>query len=339
VGLVAIAHAPVSAKDAQRQNFVKPGSARKFRASFAASTAIWIRRTPMSVPGLGPVGIDQHGLQLATALRLPGHGPLAAGSAAEISRAAAIGASEIQTIVAEESLTPVDLGLLAPGEAPSDASIGLYSSELGDPTQMARDTQAANVALQAALDATIEIENRVAAALALAIQSDVAEDAVRLLQAIEDGDASATALASKLPANAAIPNETAVAPPPAPAISAEQAALAARLQDLFAAAQTGGAAGAEALARTIGILQATIPDDSLPPAQGLRSLAQLLLPAAALPLSAAEINPMLAAMQVSLMLAAKSTLERLRKLREDRMKVLALSAFARLETDESRESE
>jgi hypothetical protein len=301
----------------------------------------------MSVPGLGPVGIEQIGLQLATSLRLTGHGPLAAGSAAEISRAAAIAALAVPNSRAEDLSTPVDLTLLAPGEAPSDASIGLYSSELGDPTQMARDTQAADLALQpqaaamklqAALDATLEIENRLAAALALAIQSDVSEDAVKLLQAIEDGDAR-SALAARLTPLAS--SEESAAPPPALAILGDQAALAAQLQGLVASTQTAGVAGAEAeaLARTIGMLQATIAESDSPPAQGLRTLAQLLLPTTALPLPGAEVDPLLAAMQVSLMLTARATLERLRKLREDRMKVLALAPFSQLETDETREGE
>ncbi len=272
----------------------------------------------MSVPGLSPAGLD-----LATLLRLSGHGPLAAGSAAEIASAAAIRPAMVENVALQEAIAQVDLSLLGPGEAPSDASIGLYTAALGDPGEVA--TLAANAeAIQLNLVAA-RIDQILVEALSLSLRTAPAQEVLDLMQAVE-----AAALAAGLSESA-----QAAASPAQEAAPGGQAGMLANLQGLVAAAQTGDMTGAEALARAIGTqVQATLPGETPPPA-----LMQLLAPATGFPMGGAEVNPMLMAMQMSLMLSAKSTLARLRKLREDRLKLLAIAPFAPLEEDKTRESE
>lgn len=316
----------------------------------------------MSVPGLSPVG-----LELATLLRLSGHGPLAAASASNI----ALAAADAGKTAPSEPSAPSDLGLLAPGEAPTDASIGIYSSDIGDPTRLPASTEAA---LAAELQATavlddqllmLEIEannlanaetaaaslpsaqanpsaptpndpgaaaqfgNSLADALSSAIQSSVAQDALNLFQAVEAGDAAnAAAVAARLQPSLASLGA-------APAAASEPAAVLGQLQSLVASARAGDMTGAAALAQAI---QAQV--QSAPPPEAVSPLLmQMLAPTTAFPAFGGAIDPMLMAMQWSLLLGAKATLGRLRKLREDRVKILAIAPFGGLHEDETREDE
>ncbi len=307
----------------------------------------------MSVPGLSPVGAD-----LATLLRLSGHGPLAAASASNIA-AAAIAAAEVQTTVPNGPLAPSDLALLAPGEAPDDASIGLYSAEIGAPANLSANAEAALAlefqatallddqllmqeidannlakAMPSDLGAAAEIDKSISGTPPSALHSIIAQDALNLFQAVEAGDAAnAAAVAARLQPGLASLGASAAPALAAPATAGEPPAMLSQLQSLVASASSGDMTAAAAIAQAIKAqVQSAAPPETFSPL-----LMQMLAPATGLPIFGCSVDPMLMAMQWSLLLGAKATLDRLRKLREDRMRVLAVAPFGGLHEDETRE--
>ncbi len=169
------------------------------------------------------------------------------------------------------------------------------------------------------------------------VQSTLAQDTLNFFQAVAAGDAAnAATLAARLqPSLASLGDASASADAVAPAAASGETAVLGQLQSLVASAQAGDMTAAAAIARTI---QAQV-QSSAPPAPVSPLLMQMLAPAGIFPALSGVVDPMLMAMQWSLLLGARGTLARLRKLREDRIKILAIAPFGGLHQDETREDE
>lgn len=245
------------------------------------------------------------------------------------------------------------LAYMLAGEAPDDASIGLYSEALETPQQLAANAQAdaleqqqvllqdgesASAAAAAltgaradqpmqtgaaaqALGAVEEIDQRLAAGLLEAKLNVFSTDLDELLQAVEAGSAVASAEAADLmQANLAIQSESPLEIPMAPALNLTAAAasnLAAQIQNLATTAQTGDLADATALARTIRDQLQTLNSIgfALFAPRPLATVAPSLLAPSLLAPSLVDLttNPLLLVFQASLLLGVKTTLNKVRK--------------------------
>ena len=305
----------------------------------------------MSVPGLNGVGPD-----IATAIR----------PAQNAAPQASNGAASLASTPPEDKAGRTALNELLDGAAPSDASIGLYSAA-PDAATLAADLQtndilkqdilqqnlASNAQTRASLAADLlprqneaamaqrngtalaDIENSLKAALAEAKQAAFAADLQDLLQAVEAGaSGEAAALAGRLQAarseaQAFSPTAVAAALPRNEAV----AALPALVENLIAMAEAGDMAAAAVFGRAIrmrmGETAAALPPGWL--AALAAASAQWLAPP---PDVAAD--PLLQAYQASLIIGLGTMLDKLRKSRQDRMKILPVLA---LEEGGTREDE
>ncbi|MGO8739669.1 hypothetical protein [Rhodoblastus sp.] len=306
----------------------------------------------MSVPGLNGVGPD-----IANAIRL-------AQSAAPQPGGPSV--SSAPATSPEDTAAQAALNEYLNGAAPSDVSIGLYSAApdsaaamvaeqaaLAEEVQtggiqrqelvqqdlganaLANATLAADLLQQQAETAIVqqnqgalaEIENSLNAALVEARQTSFVAGLQNLIQAVEAGASEeSVALADRLQAAqqgaggldlaaiaASLPeNETA-------------AALPALVENLIATTQSGDMTAAGFFAQAIRMQIEETPE-ALPP-RWLATLAAA--PGASLapfPPDVAD-DPLAQAYQVSLIIDIKTTLNKLRKLREDRSKILPILAL------------
>ncbi len=313
----------------------------------------------MSVPGLNGVGPD-----IATAIRL-------AQGAAPAAPQASDGSASSAPNPPQDKAAQAALNELLNDAAPSDASIGLYSAAPDttalDAEQAARaaDVQAAdmlqrNLLLQAVASdalaratlaadqslrrneaavvqqsgtALADIENSLNAALAEAKQTAFAADLQNLLQAVEAGAAEvATALADKLQAAQGEAEALDLAASSAGLPQAETAAaLPALVENLIATTQSGDMTGAALFAQAIRMQMNEAPA-ALPPGW----LAALAAARGAILAPPPDVgaDPLLQAYQASLLIGVRRTLNKLRRLREDRMRLLPILALGQSEQRE-----
>lgn len=271
----------------------------------------------MSVPGLNGVGPE-----VAASIRL-------AQSAAP---AAAPQTSGVPTPAKPpgENAAQAALNEFLSGPAPSDASIGLYSAAPAALAAEQLQQQTLAEIVQQDQGALAEIEKILNGALIIAARAGFVTDLQMLLQAVEAGASQeAAAFAGKLQAalqSAGVPslspglaqNETGAVPP-------------ALVENLIAAAQSGDMAAGAVFAQAIRAQMEAAPA-ALPPGW----LAALAAARGTLAPPDVAADPLLQAYQMSLLIGVKTTLNKLRKLRDDHMKILPILA---LDESELREDE
>jgi hypothetical protein len=304
----------------------------------------------MSIPGLNGVAPD-----IANAIGL-------AQSAAPQSSGSSV--SSAPATPPADTAAQAALNEILNGATPSDASIGLYSAapdaalaanrQATDILQkdMLQQDLASNAQARATLAADLpqlqneaatvqrngtalaDIENSLKAAVFEAKQAACPADLHVLLQAVDAGASEAAALAGRLQAaqsEARAFNPTAVAAgwPQNETV----AGLSALVENLVAMTQAGDMSAAAVFAQAIRLrMGETAP--ALPPGW-LAALAAASAQGLAPPPDVAA-DPLLQAYQASLIIGLRTTLDKLRKLREDRMKILAALA---LEEGRTREDE
>jgi hypothetical protein len=298
--------------------------------------------------------LNAAGPELAVQIHLQQIHDAAVAQAASIS--AATVANAAQKLASQHLAAQAQLTDMLDGEAPDDASMGLYSENIFA-TEVAANASRQQLLVQdeesaaaAAVALTVEqadqqmpggaasnglgavaaIDQRLDSGLIEARLTAFASDLGDLFQAVEHSQASP---ANPLPlaSVSASPPETALAEPVAPNLAAIAASnLAAQIQNLAAAAQSGDLAAATALTRTISAQLQTMSPNVL----------QLLAPpppAAAPSLVDLVTNPLLLIFQASLLLDVKTTLNKARKPLDDHIAILPFLALGEMHDDGSKD--
>ncbi len=318
----------------------------------------------MSVPGLNGVGPD-----IATSIRLAQG---AAPAAPQTSNGSAASAPANPLEDKAQRASDAALNEFLNGAAPSDALIGLYSAAPDAAANaaeqaLAADAQATDIQQQNLLrqdiasdalaratlstdflpqqtaaatvqqyqGALAEIENSLNAALAEAKQSAFAAGLQSLLQALDAGASEeAAALAENLQAAQGEAGALKLTAISTGLPQNQAAALPALVENLIAATQAGDMTAAAFFAQAIRRQMDEAP--VAPPPDWLAALAAARAGALAPPLPDVAADPLLQAYQASLLIGVKTTLNKLRKLREDRMKILPILALedGRISSDE-----
>lgn len=308
--------------------------------------------------------LNAAGPELAVQIHLQQIHDAAVAQAASIS--AATVANAAQKLASQHLAAQAQLTDMLDGEAPDDASMGLYSENIfatevaANASQQQLLVQDEESAAAAAVALTVEqadqqmpggaasnglgavaaIDQRLDSGLIEARLTAFASDLGDLFQAVEHSQASpanplplaSLPLASlPLASVSASPPETALAEPVAPNLAAIAASnLAAQIQNLAAAAQSGDLAAATALTRTISAQLQTMSPNVL----------QLLAPpppAAAPSLVDLVTNPLLLIFQASLLLDVKTTLNKARKPLDDHIAILPFLALGEMHDDGSKD--
>ena len=313
-------------------------------------------------------GVDSIGPDLTTMVRLNMVASAQTTAATPVATAAAQPIVSAQDIAAQNALNAY-----IEGEAPTDDSIGLYSEDVGaaavqgenaeaalasqlqstadlqeqtllqalevkdvslaetaaEMTQVARDVQMADAAQSGAVAA---IDRQMTEALTAARLNAAAGDFQSLLQASEAGDAAnASIVAASLQTHLASLDQATLNQAFASISQHGQPPLPAQAQALIALAQSGDMAAAATLARTISAqVSASWPSGS--------TLTALIasLPPSSLSILDLDANPLLLAVQLNMLLRAKTTIERLRRREVDHIRILPIPGLGEGEFHEDK---